>query len=255
MPKSPDHQYKSVDCGSCGHSIRVPVYCHDRFCQLCSRSRAWKIRDRMTNLLKASPLEPGHGFKFLTLTIKSQPDLKPMCKIMLKSFKKLRNRKFWKRVFVGGCFILEITGQEGKWHAHLHIIVQGPYCPQHLILKHWRQINGTGGVFIKQCNTRGVLYYLTKYLTKEADYQDDCETISNTLKDFRLFQPFGSWHALLPKYKKKTMPCPSCGGTIWIPAHIIDQMMRDTEKPNHPSQRKKIDRDSMIEMRRWRSKL
>lgn len=196
---------------------------------MCSRSRAFKIRQRMTELLKASELLPGEGFKMLTLTIKSQPDLLEMCKQMQTSFRKLRFRKFWKRVFRGGCFIQEITGSEGKWHAHLHIILQGQYCPQALILKHWRAINSTGGVYITKCDKRGVLFYLTKYLTKEADYKDDCQKISDVLKGYRLFQPFGIWHNLLPPFRKKQMPCPHCGCKIWVPEHVIFSYTRDKD--------------------------
>lgn len=224
MPELTDHEYKQVSCGHCGHEIRVPVYCRNRFCPHCSRARAWKIRDRMTHMLKNVVLRNNDNFRLLTLTIKNQPDLKPMCKQMLKSFKKLRNRKFWKPAFPGGCFIIEITGYEGYWHAHLHVLLQGKYVPQAIILNHWRQINGSGGVYIKTCDKKGVLYYLTKYLTKEATSEDDSVLISNCLKDFRLFQPFGSWHALIQPYKKRNYPCPDCNSTIWIPDHTLFSM-------------------------------
>lgn len=230
MNQLPDHAYKSVFCGHCGHVIRVPVYCHDRFCPMCSKARAWKIRSRMTELLKSTVLEPGQGFKLLTLTLKNQPDLAPMVKQLLHSFRLMRHRKFWKRSFSGGCFVIEVTGHAGYWHAHLHILLQGSYLPQRILLQHWRKINGSGGVYIQKITKKSVIFYLTKYLTKECEEGSDNKQISSVLKDFRLFQPFGLWHGLIPPYKKKSMPCPDCGCKVWVPEHTIFAFARSSSR-------------------------
>ena len=227
-----DHEYKSVFCEHCGFTVRVPVYCRNRFCPMCSKARMWKIRSRMTELLRKSQLSSRENYKLLTLTIKNQSDLAPMCKQLLHSFRKLRHRSFWMKCYSGGCFVVEITGVAGYWHAHLHIIVQGEFCPQSELLRHWRQINKTGGVYIQKINKKGIIWYLTKYLTKEADPASDSSTISEVLKDFRLFQPFGSWHGLIGPYKKRSMPCPDCGCRFWIPAHVIEREIR-VSFPSH----------------------
>ncbi len=221
MIRLPDHDYKSVFCESCGYKIRVPVYCKNRFCPMCSRARAWKIRSRMTELLSSVRPQSSEGFKLISLTLKNQPQLAPMVKQLLHSFRLMRHRKFWKRSFSGGCFVIEVTGYEGYWHAHLHILVLGLYVPQRILLDHWRDINGGGGVYIQKITKRGVIFYLTKYLTKEGEEGSDNVAISAALRDFRLFQPFGLWHGLLPKYKKKTTPCPNCGCKIWMPEHVV----------------------------------
>jgi len=185
----------------------------------------------MQEMLHSVRLSPGEGFKLLTLTMKSEENLQSMVKKLLHSFRKLRNRAFWKRQFVGGCFVIEIKGVPGKWHAHLHIILQGKYTPQAVILKHWRSVAGNGGAFISVCDKRGVIFYLTKYLTKECEAGSDSSAISDVLKDFRLFQPFGIWHGLLPKYQPKKMSCPDCGCLVWIPEHMIFGHFPSREPP------------------------
>lgn len=225
-----DHDYRTIYCGSCGHEIRVPIYCKNRFCPVCSQNRARRIRTRMSGLLSKTRLLPCENFKAITLHVRNQESLAQMCTFLHKSFRKLRSRALWKRHVSGGCFVVEISGKPGCWHAHIHIICQSSYFPWDVLLNEWRFLVGAGGIYIQRIKNEAILGYLTKYLTKVCSEPGVQHEISDQLKNFRLFNPFGNWYRLLPKYVKKKYPCPICSCHIWIPEFEIEGLRRDIDR-------------------------
>ena len=210
-----DHPYKSIVCADCGEMIRVPDYCGDRMCSICSRKRAFRIGARLNEFMKICQLREKERFVHVVLTIKNQEALRPMLKHLVRSFRKLRNRKAWRRIVSGGAFVVEVSGSPGSWHGHLHIVCQASYFPQYLLLEKWRQVAGSAGAFIKSVPRDAIIRYLTKYITKPSVSESGLEEINNSLKDVRMFQPFGSWFKLLKKYMPPRFPCPCCGGQVW----------------------------------------
>jgi len=206
-----DHNFIRIVCYGCGHVIDVPLYCGNRFCEICGVSRRSRVRRRMQFLIDNAKLEPHDRIRFLTLTIRNQLSLPEMINFLMLSFRKLRNRSYWKSRVRGGCYVIEITGLPGNWHAHLHCLIAGDFIEWDRLLFHWRRITGSRGVWITNIDRRHAIKYLCKYLVKPDVPDQLVDDISSGLRSLRLFQPFGDWHKLNSEYKRAPIICPSCG--------------------------------------------
>lgn len=214
-----NHPYKTIVCADCGEFIRVPCYCGDRMCSICSKSRSFKIRSRLEAFFKIIRLKKGEKYAHVVLTVKNQENLRQMLKSLVRCFRTLRNRRSWRYHVSGGAFVLEVAGREGDWHAHLHIICQSRYFPQRLLLANWRAVAGNAGAFIKATPLHALSFYLTKYITKPFSATIPSGEVSAALSGLRLFQPFGSWHSLIKQFMPPRFPCPNCGCEVW---HSLD---------------------------------
>jgi len=224
------HEYKTFFCSGCGYEVRAPVYCKNRFCSVCGRLRAKALRLRMQQLLTAVRPGPGETYKAITLHVRNQASLSGMVHFLNKAFRKLRSRALWRHNVSGGCFVVEITGQPGFWHAHIHIICLSRYIPWDHLLSEWRFLVGAGGIYIQKIKSQAILGYLTSYLTKGCQNIEQQQEISDELKNYRLFNVFGIWFKCLTKKKKKKFPCPKCGHLCWLPEWVINRMGRGWSK-------------------------
>jgi hypothetical protein len=216
-----NHRYRQICCESCGYEITVPIYCGDRFCPVCSRPRLARVRRRLEFLIKHTPKETGYALKFLTLTVQSQPELPAMLRSITRAFRKLRQRAAWKRRVLGGAFVIECGYGVAGWHAHIHALVFARYFAFERLLKLWLSCSGGRGVFIKLIPPGAATNYLTKYLSKPATPESLTEIASDSLKGFRLFQPFGIWMKLLKDFHDTRPGCPNCGGHCWLPLDLV----------------------------------
>ena len=205
----------------CGKTVDVPVYCGNRFCSVCGVARRMRVRNRLEFLSENVDTPRDMGMKFLTLTIPSQPDVFEMVRFLLKSFRKLRQRSFWKKRVDGGAFVLEIKGRPGYWHVHIHIVLMCKFLPFEDLLKIWLGCSGGRGVWIEEIPTNQIVKYLSKYLTKPAVREAELSDVNWALKGLRLFSPFGSWYNLNLQYKKPKAECPECHSTLWLPLDLI----------------------------------
>lgn len=193
------------------HVINVPVYCGNRFCPVCSAPRRSRIRKRLQWLVGQVDRKPGFRMKHLTLTIPNQVDLPKMLKHLLKSFRKLRSTPFWKNHVDGGAFVLEVTGKEGDWHGHIHIVIHATYVDWDTLKNLWIRFSKGRGVWIKALPVSAVVRYLCKYLSKPDLPDTSLALVNVALKGFRMFQPFGTWYALSNAYVKPLSKCSHCG--------------------------------------------
>lgn len=205
-----EHEFITIICGYCGLEVSIPVYCGNRFCCVCSVHRNAAIRSKLSHFVEKHHLQTYESFKFLTLTIKNEPDLKQMTDNLLLSFRRLRQRKFWKKHVDGGAFVIEVTHNPLDWHVHLHMIISGKFVPQDQLVTEWMTVSTGRGVYIKKIHSSQVLRYLTKYLTKDDVSESDQRFMSAILKGRRLFQPFGSWHKPISQAPKYVSHCPAC---------------------------------------------
>lgn len=199
-------------CTECGHRLNVPVYCGDRFCPVCSKPRLSRVRRRLKFIIRNVKLEPGYTLKHLTLTIPNEIDLEKMLNRLTKSFRRLRSRAFWKNKVRGGAFVFEVTGIPGNWHGHLHILIESLYLPWETLRDLWIAISGGRGVYIKKIPMQQAIHYLTSYISKSPETSEHSSEISLYLKGRRLFQPFGTWHALVKGYNQAPCICQKCKG-------------------------------------------
>ncbi|MCK5601487.1 protein rep [Candidatus Pacearchaeota archaeon] len=217
------HKWLSLACGCCGESISVPASCGNRFCSTCGRNRIIRVKRRLTWLLEQIKLRPGERVKMLTLTLISEHDLPAMVDNLIKSFRKLRNRKYWRETVSGGAFVIEITKSDNGWHAHIHAVIQSYFMDWTLVRRQWRKITGASGVFVQNIPIRAAINYTTKYLTKGNEDPLLEQEISDSLKGRRLFNPFGTWHAIDRTYDEGVYQCKECGGSWFICLDFLDK--------------------------------
>lgn len=221
MQSYADHPFRVVICQNCGYTANVPIYCGNRFCNVCSAPRLKRVRNRLVSLVSQVPFVKGCDFKHLTLTIPNRQDLPRMLTHLISSFKRLRRSSLWRRHFVGGAFVIEVTGEPGSWHAHLHCVCQCSWVPWNELLKAWVKASHGRGVFIQRIPKSAIIAYLTKYMSKCSVSDEHLESIGSTLKGYRLFQTFGTWHSIKYFATKKPYPCPKCKVCAWMPYDIF----------------------------------
>lgn len=211
-----NHHWLTFYCGGCGERISVPVSCGNRFCKICGLKRQLRVRRRMNFIVKNTRLTSGERWKHLTLTLRNETDLRKMTDNLIKSFRKLRQRQFWKGRVSGGFYVIEITGKEGNWHAHIHAMIVSQFFQWHRMKSLWESITGSTGVYIQNIPPSVAVKYMTKYLTKDSIDSPTIKDINSALKGRRLFQPFGRLHAINLQYTDAKYRCPDCGSTELI---------------------------------------
>jgi len=211
------HQYLRIYCFNCGRNFDVPVPCGNRFCPICHLTRRSRARKRIQQLLMNTDIPSGYSLTHLTLTISNQESLPEMVEHLIKSFRRLRQRKFWSKYVEGGCFVLEVTGRDGDWHAHIHSVIVCRFIPWKKLKEVWSRVSGGQGVYLRRITRKGALDYLTKYITKTELSEEAQIDASVALKGKRLFQPFGKWHDLDRKFEPTAAVCSNCGASCMYP--------------------------------------
>lgn len=181
------------------HRMRAN-YCGDRFCVPCARARAKRLERAIRHRLKnTDPL-------FMTFTVRaSKRSLTDCLNHLQKSFRRLRQQKFWVEAVSGGVAVTEIkkgTGS-GQWHVHLHVLADGDYIPHAILSEGWRQ--ASGGSFVVDIarvtrDGKGI-GYVAKYagkgwateVVRDHDALVECMC---SLRGRRLLITFGGWSKL-----------------------------------------------------------
>lgn len=214
------HKFTQMMCEGCLTVHTFPVYCGNRFCDICGRIQKYRIRERVSFLLKHAVYPYAHSLQMITLHFTNQKDLDSMVKHLIKSFRKLRSRQYWKSKVFGGVYVIEITGRPGNWHAHIHALVSALYIKWETMLKHWRKCCiYPAGCYVTRLPRSTTGHYLTKYVTKPTDIDIVDEQYNNALKGTRLFSAFGHWYHINLKYVKPLFQCSSCklaGSLHWM---------------------------------------
>lgn len=210
------HEYRNFACRGCGHIITVPVYCGNRFCNVCNAHRRRRIRAKLEAIVRQVKPIPSYSFKFLTLTIPNTDDLRSSAQQLIKSFRRLRQRHFFRSRCWGGAHVIEVTGTPGNWHVHLHAIIYARFLNVRRLSREWQKVSPGKIVYIQRIPPSGVIRYVTKYITKTAVPEQFQLEASSALKGFRLFQPFGKFHDIAITVPKIKYTCPKCGYDHWV---------------------------------------
>lgn len=222
------HSFTTFVCCHCGRTLTIPIQCGDRFCRVCSQRRSARIRARLADLHHHVKLKRGFTFKFMTLTIPSGPDLQTQFDLIVKSFRRLRQRKYWRTRVDGGGYVVEVTiGKHGLWHVHIHAIVYSSYLPVRQLSANWSMCSPGQIVHISMISGPQVARYVSKYVSKSLALERRTGYASRVLKGNRLFQPFGSFQNAMQSTKREGHPCDNCGRSewTWIPDHMtLDQL-------------------------------
>lgn len=180
----------------------IANHCHSRHCEACARARRAGLVAAVAHQLKTRR----ERCRFLTFTLKCQPvPLVDQLDRLLASFRRLRQRQFWKKLVVGGAFFVEIKlgKNSGAWHVHLHVLTEGLWIDQKKLSAEWHAV--TGDSFIVDCRAIAedakVASYVAKYATKplssevisQPEKLDECIV---SVRGRRLIQCFGTWKGL-----------------------------------------------------------
>jgi hypothetical protein len=174
-----------------------------------------RVRRKLNALFAVKRKKNGFGYKFLTLTIPTEPDLAASVKTLIASFRRLRQTAAWKSHVIGGAAVIEIKPSGSFWHAHIHTIIFARYWDLHDISSVWRAVSPGYIINIKQVRNNRLAGYLTKYLTKDEATPELQMIMSAALKGNRLFFTFGLFYhdeRLQPRFKPI---CQNCGANTW----------------------------------------
>jgi len=211
-------------CTNCGATVDVPLFCGDRFCDICSGPRRTRFSRRVERIVKHLPKRNGYKWRFITLTIPTATRPAAALDTLYASFRRLRNRKLWKRKVAGGIVGAEVTRTWDKFHVHIHILAYSLYFPQADLARAWKSCSPGRIVDIRLIPSRNAAMYLTKYVTKSTLPAAFRPEVSEAFRNRRLYTVFGDCHSLKLKKEYHPTPCASCSNGNWVPLSMIERM-------------------------------
>lgn len=143
--------------------------CRDRICPLCAAARSGQVTDRIMRATREAD-----ALRFLTITIAStDAPLRDQLDRLTDRYRALRKTDAWKRHVRGGIATIEVTlnRSTGRWHPHLHVLIDGIYWDQKSIAATWQSVTGDSCVVdIRAVRGRGnAAKYVAKYAAKPGD--------------------------------------------------------------------------------------
>lgn len=174
--------------------------CKVRICPRCAEQKRRMMFGRITAIVEAMD-DP----RFLTLTLQSSArPLREQIHDLISSFRRMRQRKQWKRKMRGGVGTIEVTWnpKTHQWHPHIHTLVDGEYWAKQLISDEWKAAsNGSFIVDIEIVHGRKKMaFYVGKYVSKGTDTKTlpsgRIAEFATAMHGVRLLQTFGESHAV-----------------------------------------------------------
>jgi len=174
--------------------------CGLRICPLCATRYQMRTRKRIAALFYRTPLP---RLKFITLTLRSIPiPLKDQLSRLKDAFRRLRQRKIWRKVKWGAA-VIEMTRntKTKQWHPHLHILADSTYIPQSELREAWRSITEDSFVvdIRKVVDRKAVLNEIAKYASKPTAFSQISDSVGAGTELYeatvgrRLLLLFGQW--------------------------------------------------------------
>ena len=147
----------------------VSSSCKLRWCPLCANAKKYLLAEGVKEWLKGVD-KP----KFLTLTLKhSENPLINQIDHLYQSFRKLRLRKNYRKLFKGGVWFFQIkkSKNDGLWHPHLHCVIESKFVDFDKLWKAWLLITGTSKVVDVRSvkNDEEVAEYVARYAARPSD--------------------------------------------------------------------------------------
>lgn len=252
-----------LTCSNCGQWKEVEKGCKQKWCPVCARSIAGKrvARYELAIGMMQWPL-------FVTLTIPpSREDPLGDLKRLRRAAAKLRRKKLWTTRVKGGVAGLEISSKSGKFHPHMHHIIDCQWLaittprPQKgesikSITRKCREAKAELGRAWAKCvkisssdpNWAGVVIdvqrahgtqtcrEILKYAAKGSDlvaYAHSIGPVIRALQCTRLVTSFGSCYGdrlAQDGAERPKRPCACCGEDAWVTDFLIDPILRSTRE-------------------------
>ena len=100
--------------------------CKSRYCPACGRRKAATRSESIEKILELAKewgFRPEH-VRFLTLTVPNGTDIPTLRKLAHEAWAKLQRRRWWPKWVFGWFRGTEcITGEDGHWNLHLHVVL------------------------------------------------------------------------------------------------------------------------------------
>ena len=234
---------RGLYCACCGHKKVVKYWCMSRFCLSCARRfngmMYQKIKARY-EWLKSRQEVAGYGLKLITLTIKTDGDVKgamEKLKFLPKLWNKILKKKSDGKVRSGLVTAYEFGKQ--SLNLHIHGLYYGPYISQKLVSDTWYHLTGSYVVDIRKADDYAI-YEIIKYtadLTKLSPEQ--ILTLVGVMDGKRRIRTYGVFYSednkeLELKLKilyQEIVACPVCDCKDWITDNQLEFMYRRARSP------------------------
>jgi len=239
-----DCSHEQIGWAFCGCSTH-PVYrtCKLSICPKCRKSRAMKISQKFIKRLTRFRLARSifdRGLRLLTLTIKTDQDLKRSDDFIRKAFVKFRHTKYVRERITSGFAVVEhVFGKKGEpyykkgriagyyqetgWHVHIHSLINSRYMDiknlklgkKSKLLNAWNKAVGYhASIDIRRITSHaGALHYVLGDLVK-SNFRTNYDVVEYflALRGKRMFFTFGKMGELYNLGKGFKLRCPKCGG-------------------------------------------
>lgn len=245
-----------------GAIVTATDSCRSRVCPRCSKIRGGELRQAIH---QASRDIDAPAFLTLTLASSDAP-LRDQIDRLTQAARKLRQRRSWQKRVSGGIQVLEVTWSDskGRWHPHLHCLVDAIYWPQSEIADEWQAVTGDSRIVdIRRVGSRSeAANYVAKYCSKGSDVSkipqariaEWCEALHGK----RWAQTFGHLHGVKTKREDteagRSIAWHGYLAELWqardqgdaAAARLLDQLAHAAANPDPDA-----DRDLADELAEW----
>lgn len=186
--------------------------CSVRVCPHDSRRRSLILAARIEKFAVSRT-----GLRYAVLAERNSLDLREGIISLWASWTRLRRSVRWKRKVKGCIVALEVTRnrEEGTWHPHLNVLMEGEYFPFEELNQAWIEATeGRGHTSFIRAADAGTARELIKYVTKIADLIGDAPALDEFLTAVfrkRLVRTYGTFYDLpVDDEEHPRHQCPDC---------------------------------------------
>lgn len=188
--------------------------CSVRVCPHCAHRRSKILATRTQSFV----VERMAGLRYVVLAERNSDSLEEGIASLWESWTRLRRSVRWKRKVTGCMVALEVTynREDGTWHPHLNVLMEGEYFPFLELNKAWGEATSHRGrtSYIRAADA-GTVFELIKYVTKISDLLDNPSALDEFLAAShgrRLIRTYGTFRGLAVLDEENPQgQCPDCG--------------------------------------------
>jgi len=260
-------QPQTLQCLNCGEKHPGEKRCRLKWCPACAPLRSAERAARLRQAYKRMQW-PMH----VTLTMRNVPDWsREHIKDLLMAFRKLRERKLFRRV-TGGVVGVEVTNKGEGWHPHLHALLDcewlAYYTPppprnasawqrqNHCQRAHaelssiWGECIGQSDIdpmtWVRRAYDDGVVEEICKYAVKGSELlkcEGEIGPLIDQLCGSRLVVGFGSLFGRMKELddearEDRPAGC-DCSDPFLMPESVVQHQIKTAFSRSEPKNRKK----------------